>query len=75
LWGNSAQGNASTWSSKPLDLLAKVKGVEVVDLARPDECCGFGGTFCVLPFWCSMHEESAETTYSAPARAWSVTLS
>lgn len=34
--------------SKPLDLLAKVKGVEVVDLARPDECCGFGGTFCVF---------------------------
>jgi L-lactate dehydrogenase complex protein LldE len=26
-------------------LLGAVRGVEVVDLARPDECCGFGGTF------------------------------
>ena len=34
--------------SKPLDLLAKVKGLEVVELARPDECCGFGGTFSVF---------------------------
>ena len=22
-------------------------GIEIVDLARPDECCGFGGTFAV----------------------------
>jgi L-lactate dehydrogenase complex protein LldE len=28
--------------SKPLDLLGKVKGVELVQIARPDECCGFG---------------------------------
>jgi L-lactate dehydrogenase complex protein LldE len=34
--------------SKPLDLLGKVKGVELVQIARPDECCGFGGTFCVF---------------------------
>ena len=34
--------------SKPRDLLAKVKGVQFVDPARPDECCGFGGTFCVF---------------------------
>ena len=34
--------------SKPLDLLRKVKGIEIVDLARPDECCGFGGTFSVF---------------------------
>ncbi|PPQ33201.1 (Fe-S)-binding protein [Rhodopila globiformis] len=33
--------------SKPLDLLKKVKGLELVQLARPDECCGFGGTYCV----------------------------
>ena len=24
-----------------------VEGVELVGLSRPDECCGFGGTFCV----------------------------
>jgi L-lactate dehydrogenase complex protein LldE len=34
--------------SKPLDLLAKVKGIEIVTLTRPDECCGFGGTFSVF---------------------------
>lgn len=34
--------------SKPLDLLRLVKGVELVDLVRPDECCGFGGTFSVF---------------------------
>ena len=34
--------------SKPRDLLAKVRGIEFVELARPDECCGFGGTFSVF---------------------------
>ncbi|CAI3927273.1 (Fe-S)-binding protein [Commensalibacter communis] len=34
--------------SKPKDLLSKVKGIEFVDLERPDECCGFGGTFSVF---------------------------
>lgn len=33
--------------SKPEALLAGVKGIELVTLARPDECCGFGGTFSV----------------------------
>src|ERR1700730_418970 len=34
--------------SKPLDLLSKVAGIEFVTPARPDECCGFGGTFSVF---------------------------
>jgi L-lactate dehydrogenase complex protein LldE len=34
--------------SKPLDLLAKVDGIEFATPARPDECCGFGGTFSVF---------------------------
>ena len=34
--------------SKPLDLLRMVKGLELVEKARPDECCGFGGTFSVF---------------------------
>jgi L-lactate dehydrogenase complex protein LldE len=34
--------------SKPLDLLSKVRGIEFVEPARPDECCGFGGTFSVF---------------------------
>jgi L-lactate dehydrogenase complex protein LldE len=33
--------------SKPRFLLDKVKGIEIIDLDRQDECCGFGGTFCV----------------------------
>jgi len=33
--------------SKPLQLLQMVKGIELIDLSRADECCGFGGTFCV----------------------------
>ncbi len=33
--------------SKIQDLLSLVNGVEVVMPLREDECCGFGGTFCV----------------------------
>ena len=33
--------------SKPEHLLKMVKGIELVELDRKDECCGFGGTFCV----------------------------
>ena len=32
---------------KTKGLLEKVQGIELVPLDRPDECCGFGGTFCV----------------------------
>jgi Fe-S oxidoreductase len=31
-----------------MDLLSKVEGIEFVKPARPDECCGFGGTFSVF---------------------------
>jgi L-lactate dehydrogenase complex protein LldE len=34
--------------SKPLDLLRKVEGIQFVKPERPDECCGFGGTFSVF---------------------------
>jgi len=34
--------------SKPHDLLSKVKGIRFVTPERPDECCGFGGTFSVF---------------------------
>jgi L-lactate dehydrogenase complex protein LldE len=33
--------------SKPKQLLNMVKGLEQISLDRQDECCGFGGTFCV----------------------------
>jgi L-lactate dehydrogenase complex protein LldE len=28
-------------------LLERVEGIELVDLDRADECCGFGGAFCL----------------------------
>jgi L-lactate dehydrogenase complex protein LldE len=34
--------------SKPLHLLNMVEGIELTSLDRQDECCGFGGTFCVV---------------------------
>lgn len=34
--------------SKPLELLSKVKGIRFATPERPDECCGFGGTFSVF---------------------------
>lgn len=33
--------------SKPGSLLNMVEGIEIIPLNRADECCGFGGTFCV----------------------------
>lgn len=33
--------------SKPGSLLNMVDGIELIPLNRVDECCGFGGTFCV----------------------------
>jgi L-lactate dehydrogenase complex protein LldE len=32
---------------RPARLLKNVKGIELVDLPRNDECCGFGGTFSI----------------------------
>ena len=34
--------------SKPLALLSNVKSIRFVTPERPDECCGFGGTFSVF---------------------------
>jgi L-lactate dehydrogenase complex protein LldE len=33
--------------SKPEQLLNGIEGIDLVSLKRKDECCGFGGTFCV----------------------------
>ncbi|HYC44826.1 MAG TPA: (Fe-S)-binding protein [Burkholderiales bacterium] len=33
--------------AQPRALLAKVKGLSVTEMARPEQCCGFGGTFAV----------------------------
>src|SRR5207253_5132807 len=31
----------------PLRLLRAVRGLELVEVPRADECCGFGGTFAI----------------------------
>jgi L-lactate dehydrogenase complex protein LldE len=33
--------------NKPRQLLATLGGIEITELRRPDECCGFGGLFSV----------------------------
>lgn len=33
--------------SKPMQLLNMVDGLEMITLDRVDECCGFGGLFCI----------------------------
>jgi L-lactate dehydrogenase complex protein LldE len=33
--------------NKVAALLSQLRGIDLVELSRPDECCGFGGTFAV----------------------------
>ncbi len=35
------------YNNKLKNLLSLIKDIEIVELKREDECCGFGGTFCV----------------------------
>jgi len=44
---------------KVRDLLAGLEGIQLVELARQDECCGFGGTFAVSeePISCAMGKD------------------
>ena len=44
---SSASETVGETFSKPLELLKMVDGLALVHLKRNDECCGFGGTFCV----------------------------
>jgi L-lactate dehydrogenase complex protein LldE len=43
----SERANAACFS-KTRDVLGKVRGLGFVEIDRPDECCGFGGSFCVV---------------------------
>lgn len=43
---NASELNEPVYN-KPKSLLEKVKDIKLVNLSRPDECCGFGGTFAV----------------------------
>jgi L-lactate dehydrogenase complex protein LldE len=56
--------------SKPLALLRGVKGIEFVTPSRPDECCGFGGTFSVTeePVSVRMGQDKVRDHLSAGAR-------
>jgi L-lactate dehydrogenase complex protein LldE len=55
--------------SKAEQLLGMVEGLELVTLQRPDECCGFGGTFAVAEkdVSCMMGEDRIEDHESAGA--------
>jgi L-lactate dehydrogenase complex protein LldE len=45
--GTSSELNEKMTSKVRL-LLESLEGIEIVSLSRPDECCGFGGTFSVF---------------------------
>jgi L-lactate dehydrogenase complex protein LldE len=38
---------SAPYFSKTRDLLGKVRGLDLIEIDRRDECCGFGGSFCV----------------------------
>jgi L-lactate dehydrogenase complex protein LldE len=44
--GSGSERMIEPWD-KVRSLLATLEGIELVDLTRPDECCGFGGIFSV----------------------------
>jgi len=44
--GSGSERIIEPWN-KVRSLLASLEGIELVDLTRPDECCGFGGIFSV----------------------------
>jgi len=44
--GSASELNITPYN-KLENLLSLVEGIELVQLNRSDECCGFGGTFCV----------------------------
>jgi len=45
--GTSSELNEKK-GSKVRDLLQSLEGIEIISLSRPDECCGFGGTFSIF---------------------------
>lgn len=43
----ACHGRAIHLEDKPVRLLAMVPGIEIVPIADPEQCCGFGGAFSV----------------------------
>ena len=54
---------------EPRELLAHVKGLELVDLAENETCCGFGGTFSVKyePISAAMGEQKVNNIVNTKA--------
>ncbi len=46
--GSSSERMDQPRFDKVGQLLAGLEGIELVPISRPDECCGFGGTFAVV---------------------------
>ena len=50
-WGELRLGKSSELVTQPFSkahqLLGSLEGLQFSELTRPDECCGFGGTFAV----------------------------
>jgi len=44
--GSGSERMIEPWN-KVRSLLASIEGIELVEIGRPDECCGFGGLFSV----------------------------
>jgi len=44
--GTSSERMVEPWN-KVRSLLSSLRGIQLVELSRPDECCGFGGLFSV----------------------------
>ena len=42
-----APGDAADCAAKARWLLESLEGIQISELTRPDECCGFGGTFVI----------------------------
>ncbi|MDB5195772.1 MAG: Fe-S oxidoreductase [Flaviaesturariibacter sp.] len=55
--------------TEPRELLLHVKGLEIVELADVETCCGFGGTFAVKfePISISMAEQKVENALATGA--------
>lgn len=66
--GSSSERNVESFS-KVKQLLNQVRGIQLVDLERVDECCGFGGTFAVSEeaVSCSMGKDRISDHVSAGA--------
>ena len=67
--GKSSERNIKPFS-KVRQLLEQVEGLELVDLNRTDECCGFGGTFAVSEeaISCQMGKDRIEDHVQAGAQ-------